>query len=250
MIWALGPAHLTQPFADSIEGWGGHTLRLTALPTKIETLPPPERIFWLCEPTATLSYPSHPAPQPAPPGGTVAIALESTAERLVMPVVVTARGPLYAEAIGEAQGCFWQPELLTDQQRQVLYGFVGKWIGVGTSRPAPPGVYLFAFVPEAGKLRFEKLTPYPNDAALVTLAAQCPNLFECHWRAVSGLPVTDLQVRHPGAAKLLTSALTDAQREAILLVAQASVGLGGRLVQVQSTTPSAARQLLGSLLAV
>jgi hypothetical protein len=115
-----------------------------------------------------------------------------------LPIVLTAKGPLYGEVIGQALGTdqldslnYFQPVHLTDQWRQPLYRFAYRLL---QATAAIPSVYLLQFGWQEQDLYFDRLWPFPNRAALASLGVQTPDLFTCYWRCVAGLPVTDLKI--------------------------------------------------------
>ncbi|XGV95865.1 MAG: hypothetical protein ACAF41_24375 [Leptolyngbya sp. BL-A-14] len=121
-----------------------------------------------------------------------------------LPIVLTAKGPLYAEVIGVkaetsssdkgAGQAYAQPIHLTDTQRQPLYALGQRLL---RSLKAPPAVYLMQFGWQADALCFDRLLPFPDAPALASLNVQTPHLFACHWLCLSGQPVTDLAIERP-----------------------------------------------------
>ncbi len=113
---------------------------------------------------------------------------------LWLPVVWTARGPLYAEAIGcRLDGTYYQPYHLPDRDRQPLYGFAFHLL---SALPAAPGVYLVGVgkLP-SGAWGFDRLYPFPAAPAIASVGVQVPDLFECHWLCLTGQPLRDVVVR-------------------------------------------------------
>lgn len=109
-----------------------------------------------------------------------------------LPIVLTAKGPLYAEAIGMGERGYQQPIHLPDVERQPLYQLAHrlmKWL------TAPPSVYLMQFGRQHDKVWFDRLLPFPGEPALASLGVQMPNLFECHWQCILGQPVVDATIR-------------------------------------------------------
>jgi formate-dependent phosphoribosylglycinamide formyltransferase (GAR transformylase) len=165
---------------------------------------------------------------------------ERVAGRLHLPLVLSARGVLYAEAIGEAGGLFWQPEPLSDQLRQPLYRLARSLL-FGDASPPSPGVYLASFALTPDGVRFERLCPFPDTAALVSLTSQVPDLFTCHWRSALGLPMVDLRVLRPTAARL-----GKARPATMALTPEAELLLEGRLLTVQGPSVASARRALSA----
>ncbi|MBC7880908.1 MAG: hypothetical protein H7Y37_06190 [Anaerolineae bacterium] len=235
-IWAIGPTLLSKILADSYISWGGAAACFETLP---EHMPLPDEVFWLSVPPEGFSD----SPQDlATTSLDLPIALkESQATRLTLPLVVTARGILYGEAIGQRGAIAWQPEPLSDPQRQLLYKAARKIVG----STVKPGVTLLHFAVSPEALLFKSLSPFPDESALVTLNSQQPDLFTCHWRCVLGLPIIDLQVRRPSAAYFQPSVPLSAQvRQAALLEADASLQLSGHLLQVQAASLCTAQEIL------
>lgn len=112
-----------------------------------------------------------------------------------LPIVLTARGPIYGEVIstqpGPAATFYTQPLHLPDEQRQPLYQFgfrLLRWL------EAPPSVYLLQFsLGEAGPL-FDRLWPFPAEPAVASVGVQQPDLFTCHWHCLNQLPLVDLTI--------------------------------------------------------
>lgn len=131
-----------------------------------------------------------------------------------LPLIVTARGVLYGEAIAadpdfaavESQRTLYrQPWHLNDRQRQQLYG-VGR--SLVTELNLPWGVHLMQFrgVPRSSdsarvtdspadhSLAFDRLYPYPGPPALASCGRQEPDLLSCHRACVLGQPVRDVVI--------------------------------------------------------
>ncbi len=110
-----------------------------------------------------------------------------------LPVVLTAKGPLYAEVIGEGEtpNSYCQPVDLSDRQRQPLYSLARQLLD---SLQAPPAVYLLQFGWQDDKLAFDRLWPFPAAPAIASLGVQEPDLFACHWHCLMGMPLYDLTI--------------------------------------------------------
>jgi hypothetical protein len=117
-----------------------------------------------------------------------------------LPIVLTGKGPLYAEAIGVegklvAMGAdlnpyrYFQPIHLVDVQRQSLYGLAQRLL---RSLMAPPSVYLLQFGFHGETLQFDRLIPFPAAPAIASINLQNPDLFTCHWRCLTHQPILDL----------------------------------------------------------
>jgi hypothetical protein len=132
---------------------------------------------------------------------------------LWLPVVWTARGPLYAEVIAQHDdGKYFQPFHLSDRDRQPLYRLAQNLLSY---LDAPPSVYLLKFTlvndtdtsePTADpdqpdkkqtghKIGFDRLIPFPDEPAIASIGVQEPNLFVCHWLCLTNQPIYDLVIK-------------------------------------------------------
>ncbi|MBD2038168.1 hypothetical protein H6F76_24755 [Leptolyngbya sp. FACHB-321] len=119
-----------------------------------------------------------------------------------LPIVLTAKGALYGEVIGSAQGAdlvnaasasgYIQPVHLSDYQRQPLYALGQRLL---RSLNALPAVYLMQFGWQDGAVCFDRLFPFPAAPAIASLKVQTPDLFACHWACLTGQPLLDLTIR-------------------------------------------------------
>lgn len=128
---------------------------------------------------------------------------------LWLPIVLTARGPLYAEAIAlsddtqlqpasdapDAGACpYAQPIHLSDALRQPIYRLGGALL---RQLNAPPSVYLMQFSMAAAGPVFDRLWPFPTLAAIASLGIQAPDLMSCYWHCLAGQPVLDIAIATP-----------------------------------------------------
>jgi hypothetical protein len=109
-----------------------------------------------------------------------------------LPIVLTAKGPLYAEVIGRHTTGFVQPIHLTDRQRQPLYAFGHRLLRYLSASPA---VYLVQFGFQEQSFCFDRLWPFPTEPAIASINVQSPHLFMCHWRCLMGQPIYDLVIK-------------------------------------------------------
>jgi hypothetical protein len=115
---------------------------------------------------------------------------------LWLPIVLTTRGPLYAEVIGKTNSAsghrtYHQPIHFTDELRQSLYHFSYRLL---KRLSAPPSVYLVQFGVQDYTLYFDRLWPFPAQPAIASLGVQTPDLIECYWRCLTGQPILDLTI--------------------------------------------------------
>ncbi len=124
-----------------------------------------------------------------------------------LPIVLTAKGPLYGEVIGvdvepspqfisspstrDSSPRYRQPVHLPDSWRQPLYKLGHRLL---RSLSAPPAVYLMQFGFQEQSLCFDRLLPFPTAPAISSLGIQAPDLFTCHWLCLSGQPIRDLVI--------------------------------------------------------
>ncbi len=151
-----------------------------------------------------------------------------------LPVVLTAKGPLYAEVIGMAKtradssppsidsvsppciieetghsasgsinhplfdvqplSSFQQPIHLPDRWRQPLYQLGQRLL---TALSAPPSTYLIQFGVNDSEVCFDRVFPFPAAPAIASLGIQSPDLFTCHWLCLSQQRILDVAIAAP-----------------------------------------------------
>lgn len=126
-----------------------------------------------------------------------------------LPVVLTAKGPLYGEVIGLAgkavaaqlpedlSSCnlsYYQPFHLSDARRQRIYHMGHQVLQLLS---APPATYLVQFGFQDTDICFDRLWPFPAAPAVASLGIQQPDLFACHWHCLTSLPILDLMIIPP-----------------------------------------------------
>ncbi len=123
-----------------------------------------------------------------------------------LPVVWTAKGPLYAEAIGASaykesgELSYFQPVHLSDVWRQQLYDLAYRLLDLVN---APPATYLMQFGFVGERICFDRLWPFPAKPAIASVGVQLPDLFVCHWCCLTGAPIYDLQISRAFAGILV-----------------------------------------------
>ncbi len=123
-----------------------------------------------------------------------------------LPVVLTAKGPLYGEIIALAEEfyekkspqnlllcdlTYYQPFHLSDALRQPLYHMAYNLL---QSLSAPPATYLVQFGLQKSEICFDRLWPFPTAPALASVGVQQPDLFTCHWYCLTAKPILDLTI--------------------------------------------------------
>jgi hypothetical protein len=123
-----------------------------------------------------------------------------------LPVVLTAKGPLYGEIIALAEEfyekkspqnlllcdlTYYQPFHLSDALRQPLYQMAYNLL---QSLSAPPATYLVQFGLQKSEICFDRLWPFPTAPALASVGVQQPDLFTCHWYCLTAKPILDLTI--------------------------------------------------------
>lgn len=102
---------------------------------------------------------------------------------LWLPIIWTAQDPIYRDVIGKSEGNYQQPVDLSDRDRQAIYEFGCQLLAQLT---APPATYLVQFSQSERGIIFDRLFPFPAIPALATIGGQQPDLFDCHWRCITG----------------------------------------------------------------
>jgi hypothetical protein len=103
---------------------------------------------------------------------------------LWLPIVWTAQDPIYRDVIGESEGGnYQQPVDLSDLDSQAIYEFGCRLL---TQLSAPPATYLVQFSQSERGIIFDRLFPFPAIPALASIGVQQPDLFDCHWRCITG----------------------------------------------------------------
>ena len=112
---------------------------------------------------------------------------------LWLPIVLTEKGILYGEVIGEGvmPNSYQQPVDFPDGQRQPLYRLAYQLL---ESIGAIPGVYLLQFGLRKDKIVFDRLWPFPAAPAIASIRITEPDLFTCHWHCLTGQPIFDLTI--------------------------------------------------------
>ncbi|MFP4299852.1 MAG: hypothetical protein ACLFT0_18745 [Spirulinaceae cyanobacterium] len=110
-----------------------------------------------------------------------------------LPVVLTAKGPLYAEVIGcgSSPQSYQQPIDFKDEIRQPLYALAFQ---VLHQFQAIPSVYFLQFSVRDRSVIFDRLYPFPIDCAIASLKVQTPDLLTCHWLCLTHQPILDLVI--------------------------------------------------------
>jgi hypothetical protein len=110
-----------------------------------------------------------------------------------LPIVLTAKGPIYGEVIGEGElpNSYQQPVDFPDEERQPLYRLSYQFLD---SLSAQPGVYLLQFGFQDETIIFDRVWPFPAAPALASVGVQEPNLYSCHWQCLIEHPIRDVVI--------------------------------------------------------
>jgi len=127
-----------------------------------------------------------------------------------LPIVLTQKGPIYAEVIGLAREfsreliekdlsdpalSYHQPVHLSDTMRQQIYEMGYNLL---TFLNAPPATYLIQFGWQGQGIWFDRVWPFPAAPAIASINVQTPDLFLCHWYCLTNQPILDLTINDWG----------------------------------------------------
>lgn len=110
-----------------------------------------------------------------------------------LPIIITAKGPIYGEVIGEGvlPNSYEQPIDLPDRQRQSLYNLGYKLLD---ALSAQPSVYLLQFGWQEQQIIFDRIWPFPAAPAIASLRLQQPDLFTCYWYCLTNQPLGEIRI--------------------------------------------------------
>ena len=111
---------------------------------------------------------------------------------LWLPVIWTAQDPVYGETIGKNGDDYQQPVPLEDIDRQSLHRFGHQLL---TQLTAPPATYLVQFSKAETGIVFDRLFPFPAIPAIASIGVQQPDLFDCHWRCITGQSIGNVSIK-------------------------------------------------------
>ena len=118
---------------------------------------------------------------------------------LWLPILLTEKGLLFADLIGEGAipNYYEQPINFPAKQRQSLYRLASNLL---EHLEAKPAVYLLQFSLHNQEISFDRLWPFPAAPALASLHRQKADLFDYHWRCLTGRAILrsdDLKTKMP-----------------------------------------------------
>ncbi len=118
---------------------------------------------------------------------------ESWLGDLWLPIVLTKKGTLYGEVIGEGMipNSYAQPAEISNDIKDTLY-YLGYQLLENLA--APPSVYLLQFGLAGKEIIFDRLWPFPATPAIASLRVQKPDLYACYWRCLTNQPIVDLML--------------------------------------------------------
>lgn len=104
---------------------------------------------------------------------------------LWLPILLTDKGLLFADIIGEGAipNYYEQPINFPAKKRQSLYRLASNLL---EHLSATPAVYLLQFSLQDQEIIFDRLWPFPAAPALASCRNQKADLFEHHWRCLTG----------------------------------------------------------------
>lgn len=113
---------------------------------------------------------------------------------LWLPIILTAKGPVYGEVIGEGAipNSYQQPIHLNDRLRQSVYKLAYQLLNF---LQATNSVYLLQFSCHGQEIIFDRLWPFPAAPALASLNKQQPNLYACYWYCLTNQPIPELIIK-------------------------------------------------------
>jgi len=118
-----------------------------------------------------------------------------------LPIVLTQKGPIYAEAIGSTSQLttellsedlvYSQPVHFSDAMRQQIYEMAYNILKFLNASPA---TYLMQFGFIDREIWFDRILPFPAAPAIASINTQTPDLFACHWYCLTNQPILDLTI--------------------------------------------------------
>jgi hypothetical protein len=109
---------------------------------------------------------------------------------LWLPIIWTAQDPIYGETVGKSGDDYQQPIALENSDLlPLLHQFSCQLL---TQLTAPPATYLLQFSQAERGIIFDRLFPFPAIPALASIGVQQPDLFDCHWRCITGRSIDNV----------------------------------------------------------
>jgi hypothetical protein len=110
---------------------------------------------------------------------------------LWLPVVLTRKGSIYGDIIGEGAipNYYEQPIEIGNESRQSLYYLADQLL---QSISATPAVYLLQFRLLGKEIVFDRLWPFPAAPALASIGHKQPDLFAYHGQCLLGKSLLDM----------------------------------------------------------
>ncbi len=137
----------------------------------------------------------------------IALCVPTDSGKLWLPIVLTAKGPLYGEVITSVDSrCYCQPLHLPDRYRQPLYKLGQRLLKLVS---ATPSTYLMQFGFAGETVFFDRLFPFPAAPAIASLKIQSPDLFACHWHCLTNTPILDLTIAQGSDYQVFQPSLSD-----------------------------------------
>ncbi len=102
---------------------------------------------------------------------------------LWLPIIWTVQDPIYGKIIDRSGDDYQQPIDLEASDRQLLHQFSCQLL---TQLTAPPATYLLQFSQAERGIIFDRLFPFPAIPTLASIGVGQLDLFDCHWRCITG----------------------------------------------------------------
>ncbi len=136
----------------------------------------------------------------------------------------------------------WQPQPMSSVALQAAQSIAQRI----TDNLAGCGLFGVEFFVKGDQVWFSEVSPRPHDTGMVTMASQYQNEFECHARAILGLPVS-VELRNPAASAVIYGAMD--QRAVIFENVDKALSIPGSDIRLFGKPEAYRRRRMGVALA-